>query len=665
MPTEKHYRADIDGLRAIAVLSVLLFHLDITVFSGGFVGVDVFFVISGFLITRLIVEEIKSTNDFSFINFYIRRARRLLPAFLTVLIITTAIAVLLFSPHDLENFGASAFHSIFSISNIYFWREAGYFDAGIKLNPLLHTWSLGVEEQFYLVWPFVVLFFATRFGINSIIKVLIFVIISSLILNLAFDDSVVFYFSPNTTNQNLESIRAAMFYIGPFRNFELGIGALLVFFMHKRLGNNLINELLFLIGLAFVIVPFFVFDEQTTFPSYNALLPCFGTAMVIFANNPKYSGQILTNPLAVGIGLISYSLYLVHWPLIALYKYWTLQNLTSTEQLCIGVISILLAYSLYRFVEQKWRKPRDKEKTTNAVFLVSIGTICVLLTLATSNMWAQNGWLWRLDDDRKKLFRTISGADDFHLKYYGGVNCEPYNSCSVNKEQETNIYFIGDSHSQQYAYGFANIFPEYKFTHFDNRCRYNTIYHCYGGKSARLKYFSNKKKDLNVIRKIDDLVVISQYWGSKARHYNTKANKYVSFENTEQYVRFLTKELVKLEKYLGKGRVLIIGQVNRFGQIGNPLTCIGRPLSDKKCQFTPNTDAVSFNALMEQSLTEVSIPFINPTKKMCSDGQCTNFNSDGKPLYSDPGHLSIWGSEYVVSSFKEDFASFFGKSKSK
>lgn len=669
MASRISYRPDIDGLRSIAVLSVLLFHLDVELFSGGFIGVDVFFVISGFLITRIIVNEISETGNFSFSRFYTRRIRRLFPAFLTVLIITLLASVFLFAPSDLSNLGASALHAVFSVSNVYFWREAGYFDEAIKLNPLLHTWSLSVEEQFYLVWPALVLFVASRWGMPAVIKVTIAIILSSLLLNFVFDQRFILYFWPNTASQNLEDVRAAMFYLGPFRNFELGLGALLVFFMDRRVKSEFLNEVIFALGLILVLVPMFLFTEEIVFPSYNALIPCIGTVMIIYAGNPKALGRIINNRLAVGVGLISYSLYLVHWPIITLYKYLSFNQLSAVEQTGLAVVSVFLAILIYKFVEQPFRHIQNQNTSSvtmpNARFLFGVGGLCVATVLVTSNMWGNHGWLWRLDGDRRAIVARISNPGQFHVNYYGGSNCKPHLFCSVNADKETNIYFIGDSHSQAYAYGLAKTFPDYKFTHLDNRCEYSTFDYCYKGKYHESNFVDRKVRDFELLKKSTDKIIIAQNWSFKPDHFNTKTKETLEFTTIDDYAVFLAGELEKVTSFLGKHRVLVIGQVHRFGARGNPLSCLSYPIKSNHCETSKGRFIPRFNRVFGEELEKRNIPFLSPTDVMCENrNKCLNMSEDNYPYFSDSHHLSTWGSQFVIEAFKENLAAFFENSNS-
>lgn len=658
------YRPDIDGLRSIAVLSVLFFHLDLHIFSGGFIGVDVFFVISGYLITGIIVSELENKGNFSFTNFYIRRLRRLFPAFLTVLTFTTIACLFLFSPGDLQRYGAALFHSVFSISNIYFWSEAGYFDTNSELNPLLHTWSLSVEEQFYMFWPALAAFLFAKGGLRIVALAIVVLSTTSLAINLLFDQNVIQYLRPETSNNGLEIIRAGMFFLTPFRVFELGIGAILVFLMKHKSSNNLKNEFIFFVGLIMVLVPIFTYTDETVFPSYNALLPCIGTALIIFANNPVYFGSILRNKLAVGIGLISYSLYLVHWPIIVLYKYWKLGELSFTEQFGIGVLSIICSVLIYKFIEQPYRRPITSSsiKLPNATFATAIGIMSAVFLVAGANMFGSRGWEWRLDGKRKAIFARISNPADFHRNFYGGVSCKPSEFCIVNENRGPNVFFIGDSHSQQYAYGLANIFPNHQFTHIDNRCRFNTLDYCYSGKFQGTKFFDQKQDSLEQLKNSSDPIIISQNWGPKRVYYNEKTKQRVKFKTQEKYIKFLVQELILVNDFLGGDRVLVTGQVNKFGKIGDPLSCIGRPIENTRCAASPKSYADEFNQLMSIELKKAGIPFINPTQVTCSkDNSCDNLNSAGMPLYSDSGHLSIWGSLHTVKQLKNQIAEFLDK----
>ena len=296
------YRAEIDGLRAVAVVPVILFHAGFELFSGGYAGVDVFFVISGYLITTIIIDDLEKKR-FSLINFYERRTRRILPALIAVTYLCIPFAWMLLYPDQLKDFSQSLVAvSLFS-SNILFWRESGYFEATSEEKPLLHTWSLAVEEQYYLIFPiFLILLWSS--GKNRVFWIIFSIAITSLILS-------------EWAWRNNYLI--ANFYLAPTRAWELLAGSLTSFMVHKR-GVLKSNTLAF-VGLAAIIISFFVFDANTPFPSFYALLPVLGAVIFILsANKDTYVARILSTKVFVGIGLISYSAYLLHQPLFAYSK---------------------------------------------------------------------------------------------------------------------------------------------------------------------------------------------------------------------------------------------------------------------------------------------------------------------------------------------------------
>ena len=370
------YQRHIDGLRALAVLSVIFYHFKLPGFSGGFVGVDVFFVISGYLITALILKEAVEEGRFNFQRFYIRRMRRLFPAMAVTFAASFALAILLLSPDRLQAFGRSLSAAVFSVSNILFWSESGYFDDSAHLKPLLHTWSLGVEEQFYLFWP-AFLWLALRIvSIRSLGYMLLGVGLASLALN--------YFWVSGNSDPNYDS---SIFYLMPFRMFELVIGALAIFMSKAMTSRRQVHELGMLLGLALIPYAVTSYDDATLFPYYNALAPCIGALLVILCKESRIAGWILKNRAAVGIGLISYSLYLVHWPLLVFYGYYRLEQLQPWEYGALLIISFLLASLMYHKVEKPLRKnaPSISHPFPQKKFVIAIST--AMLTLAAAGMF--------------------------------------------------------------------------------------------------------------------------------------------------------------------------------------------------------------------------------------------------------------------------------------
>ncbi len=376
------YRPDIDGLRALAVLSVFLFHLYPQSLSGGFLGVDVFFVISGYLITKIIVRE-NALQTFSFTHFYARRIRRIFPALFVVLLVSTCMAVILLTPETYVNFMDSAKYSSAQISNFFFSQKVGYFDEGFSGQPLLHTWSLGVEEQFYLVWPLLI-FACYRFSSKRRTTNTIEISTPSTRpqgssapykdTNFSFDDSdlpqrkkiagvllCIFLASATicyilaATNHNLA------FYMFYTRAFEFCFGGFVSLGIVPVAKTKRLNWTIGLTGILFLLYSFFFIHEEhlgRSFLQLGVLLPCIGASLLIHANyKTSIANRLISTPPLVFIGKISYSFYLIHWPIIIFWKLlFSSTSLTLLESLGILGITLTLSTLNYYFIEQPARK---------------------------------------------------------------------------------------------------------------------------------------------------------------------------------------------------------------------------------------------------------------------------------------------------------------------
>ncbi|GIU34769.1 acyltransferase [Shewanella schlegeliana] len=351
------YRAEVDGLRALAVIPVILFHAGFSQFSGGFVGVDVFFVISGYLITSIILTELER-DKFSIINFYERRARRILPVLFFVMLVCIPFAWLWLMPLDLQDF----FQSIIAVStfssNILFWLESDYFDTAAELKPLLHTWSLAVEEQYYIFFPLLLMALWGR-GRQVILGAL----------------AIIFLLSLSLAQWAAYNAPTANFYLLPTRGWELLIGVFAAFFLNQPLPKWMspkLNNLLSSFGLLLILFSVFIFDASIPFPSVYALVPTVGTVLIIlFAQEGTLAQRFLSYKLFVGVGLISYSAYLWHQPVFAFVKYrsFTEPSVYLMLSLCVGIA--LLSYLSWRFVEIPFRNKQAYSRR----FIFSSGAI--------------------------------------------------------------------------------------------------------------------------------------------------------------------------------------------------------------------------------------------------------------------------------------------------
>ncbi|HEY3487462.1 MAG TPA: acyltransferase family protein, partial [Gammaproteobacteria bacterium] len=379
------YRREIDGLRALAVLPVILFHAGFQTFSGGFVGVDIFFVISGYLITSIILLE-KQAGTFTLSNFYERRARRILPALFLVMFVCLPFAWPWLLPADMEDFSLSLVAVAGFAANILFWQTSGYFETNAELHPLLHTWSLAVEEQYYLFFP-VFLIATWRLGIRWIAFLL--VIAGSLSLAVAEWGSL---HKP-----------AATFYLLPTRGWELLIGALVAFYFfgRKPVFSELSNQAGSSLGILLILYAIFAFDEQTPFPGLHALVPTVGAALIILFATPRtLVGRLLSNKLLVGIGLISYSAYLWHQPLFAFARHRSVEEPDKLLLAALAVTAIVLAYFSWKYVEVPCRnKQRFKRKQ---VFAYGIAGSFLFAMVGLTGFF-NDGFEYRLTAEQNRI----------------------------------------------------------------------------------------------------------------------------------------------------------------------------------------------------------------------------------------------------------------------
>lgn len=357
------YRAEIDGLRAVAVLPVIFFHANLPPFSGGFVGVDVFFVISGYLITSIILEELK-TGTFSLADFYERRARRILPALFLIMAACIPPAWALLMPSDLKDFAKSLIAVPLFASNFLFWQQSGYFEAASELKPLLHTWSLAVEEQYYLLFP-LLLIGLKNLSLRQMASLIVLIAAASLAL----------------AQWGTRHHPDAAFFLLPTRAWELAAGTLTAFILANPKANQphpSRDQVASAAGLLMIGWAVFFFGKETPFPGFYALLPAVGTALIIlYARSHTFIGSFLSCKAMVSLGLISYSAYLWHHPLFAFAKHQDFIEPNRLTFAALSGLSLVLAYLTWRFIEQPVRTKRIFSRQSLAIAAVGLSAVFV------------------------------------------------------------------------------------------------------------------------------------------------------------------------------------------------------------------------------------------------------------------------------------------------
>jgi peptidoglycan/LPS O-acetylase OafA/YrhL len=452
------YRPEIDGLRAIAVVAVILYHAKFpfgegVALSGGFIGVDIFFVISGFLITSIILKELKEDDRFSFQRFYERRIRRIIPALFTVMLVSIPFAWRTMSPKALEEFSGSVIASLFFSSNFWFWQANSYTAEPSQLQPFLHTWTLSIEEQFYVIFPVILLLLWKYFRPLTLIVILVMSVAS---LTLAHIGSVAFV----DTN----------FYLLPSRGWELLAGAIVATVMHDERSSGrdrrfaILNKILPTVGLILILGSIVLFDDTMRHPSLLTLAPIAGTAMIIwFAQTDGFVTRLLSARSFVAIGLISYSLYLWHFPVFAFSRIW-LDQLSNGNKIVLIAISFALAAATYTIVEQPFRKSNLISRKS---LYLSCGAVFLSLIAFLGLVFAGNLM--------PRRFAALQSMIDFSYDYdsdwrEGTCFLEPetmqsdhvFQDCETRKfnESKPTLLLWGDSHAAHLFTGYDEVFGE-------------------------------------------------------------------------------------------------------------------------------------------------------------------------------------------------------------
>lgn len=636
------YRTDIDGLRGLAVIAVLLFHAGLPV-PGGFIGVDVFFVISGFLITGILVHSAEN-KKLSVIDFYKRRIIRLYPALCATLILTMLAGFLIFDPSMLIEMVRSATWAAFSASNIYFFNDGGYFAASSDVKPLLHTWSLGVEQQFYLVWPFVIMI-GVFLGRKPLAIMLILISVVSVFLS----------------QKYLSIDSSASYFLTPMRVFELSIGGVLAL-VKRDCNSNVCKEILCIIGIVIIVASSLMMNSESPFPGFMALIPCAGAALCIYSGSANLSGTLLRNKLLIFIGTISYSLYLVHWPVIVFYKYYIFTNPTIIDQFAMLAISFAISIPMYYLCEHICQN--INKNRTNATYPLLFTIISILsVVFYSSYIIKNNGLEWRINDKYKNMLIS-SGA--FHRQNFGGARY-PF-KFEFGKNESGEVVVAGDSYAHQLAYGLDKIMP--KNIYIDGLVEHG----CFFGDGLTKIDNGAVKKECSelyrsIIKKLDGNnkpLLISFSWDGYYRHIGDANGKIIWFENKDEYYEHLLLAVASIRKSVGPNRKLIL--------IGNPpknynysgksiISCLTMPnFLPMHCEdafkFNRNElGSVKINSMLKSFAdSNKNTYFIDPADSLCDGNVCSEI-IDNNVVYSDGFHMSRFGSSLFIKNEKDNIIS--------
>jgi len=621
------YRPDIDGLRAIAVLSVIFFHAFPTIITGGFIGVDIFFVISGYLITSIIVKELNN-DSFSIINFYERRVRRILPALYLLLLLCLPFVYILLSPGDIKEFSGSIISVATFTSNILFYKIISYFNADAELKPLLHTWSLAVEEQFYLLFPILLIFIwkLKRFWILAILTA-----IAGMSLG----------FAEWGANHNAR----AAFFLPHTRMWELLSGAFVAFYFEKELfhKHKFIREILTFVGLSLIFTSVLIFNEKVPYPSFFTLIPILGTVLILlFGQSNTISANFLRSKLLVSIGLISYSLYLYHQPIFAFYRYTVTDGTNIFAMLLLISLTFILAFLSWTYIEQPFRNKHVFKRKT----VFNLAALFTILFLAIGLLGYKTSGFKKLKMNEKQL--QLFDKANYNPPHNPCLSADLKDKRCANYLDNVTWVVFGDSHAGglAQALGDALAIKSVNLLSFSSGgCKpsYGVVNRCADWTNNSVNYIVNNKK----IKYVVITYRINRWLFGEHR------GKYPELPNdvTEDDRQATWNSYVKLAKYFvssGKKVIIVLQAPELPKRIVYLIGDNKKSLQDINGVTKKWWDARSLfvKSRLYQLPKEVTI--IDPSKQFCDANYCKAV-INGVPLYHDYDHMSYLGNEQVAN----------------
>ena len=618
------YRPDVDGLRAVAVLLVLADHLR-TRFGGGYIGVDVFFVISGYLISAVILKQLRA-GRFSIVDFYERRVRRIFPALLVMLFATTVLAYCLFVPSEVVGYGRSLEGALFSVSNFVFWHESGYFDGPSLLKPLLHTWSLAVEEQFYILFPLLLVLVRRFFPKRMRAAIL-------LIAGLSFVGAVV------TVRQDA----TAAFFLAPLRAWELMIGTVVSQRYLPVPARAWTRNVASAAGLLMILVPAVEMSSRTQFPGLTALAPCLGAALIIAAGETGGSavGSLLAWRPVVFIGLISYSLYLWHWPILVFQNTSSLMFAGivdgSRAKLIVALVSIAVATLSWAFVEQPFRKGRFRPGRAG-VFWIN-GVAVAVLAAAGVGMIVTHGLPGRFPPAIRQIAEYTSyeaggpWREGVCFVAPGSANVTLLPQCLAQTAGRPSLLILGDSHGAQLYPGFAAVYA-------DHDVLQATVAAC---RPLVVQPASNDTNCLRIMHQI-----FREFLPAHQVDTLVLAGRWAPYE-----MDALGQTVAELQK-MGVHTVIVGPNIEYDEPLPRVLAMAARKGRPAEIEEHRGKVEQAFDGEMAALARDKwHVPYISIYADLCGGGACPLYGAPGVPLEFDTDHLTAAGSELLARAIRE------------
>lgn len=660
------YRPEIDGLRAIAVVPVILFHAGFSFFTGGFLGVDVFFVISGYLITAIIVQDMEA-GKFTYKNFYLRRARRILPALFTIIITCIPLALILMPPAAFLSFSKSIISVTWFVQNFWANSQLGYFNISAEEMPLLHAWSLSVEEQFYILFP-VFLMVCLFLGKRAVVAAMIFIFVLSICLS-QFGGNLATTFPFYDEVFSFNAIPSLAFFYTPTRAFELLAGSLCVFIPRQSKGPT-VQNFLSIFGLALIVISILMFDESTAHPGFLTLIPVFGTTLIIlYGQSGTLVGAFLSSKVLVSIGLISYSLYLWHQPLFAFSRISGLNEPSVYVLLLLIAGSFLLALLTYRFIETPFRHNTKFGLTTYLSLMVFISGIGLAGVFS-------NGFEARLAPSlAAKLHnaRDLSAQPENYQCTDGQIKNNPV--CNFGDMNSSKVVILlGNSHARMLIPTLNKIFKEIGIKGIHPyqvpQCKYDMPFYTNDNSKEKSECFSSWVTMMGQISNIGDQVIIShrltsflegKYFDNQEGYLEknfSKTNRNLSDEQIK--VRVKSVELVYDWLVKDYKKISFIYPVPEVG-FDVPKAVYFKEYLNLPHLFTTSYEVFKTRnslayKLIDSVIKDSNVNKIYPEKFLCGKlnlDRCVTTDENGFPYYYDSNHLSLLGSSLILNDISK------------
>lgn len=602
------FRTDINGLRSYAVLAVIIFHFNHQWLPGGFAGVDVFFVIFGYLMTSIIFRGLEN-NKLSILKFYIARIKRIVPALLALIIILMIFGYLFLSPNLYTTLAVHARGSLLFFSNIIYWNEINYFNPNSISKYLLHTWSLSVEWQFYILFPLIVLSLSQRFSTKRLKQILAISTLLSFITTI--------YISIYWSNASYFSL--------PTRIWEILLGSLAYLYpliINKQSNKNKLE----LLGLILIFSSFILITENSLWPGYATLLPTIGAFLIIQSHNSK--SLFTNNFISQKLGLWSYSLYLWHWPLLVIFNYFNYQSSFLVYIIC----TMIFGLSSYYLIE--------KHKTNT--YLVIMSTLIVLVF--TSYVLNTNGYKQRV------LFNSTEHDANY-------INIRNQYDINHKENYDSKYLMIGDSHAAHYTPYMSENKIDTLFL-YSNGCLQLSIPLFSFPESPKEKCVQTNEKISNILTTNHRHIIWAQYWDAYEEHINLLDQ---AINKEAYYKKIIAKSIKSLAERNSSIKIYLIGQVvlptYNIPECIDSRQLIGSKLISKSCPEWQKEVQPKYNRILKEIANEYkNAHFINPNEPICYKNRC-KIIVNHLPLFRDDNHLSITGSfiigEFIFNKIKE------------